>query len=132
MNLESGNAEALFRKPVEREKRYTLAESLKPATKRDLNFQLMIRIASIRVVLYSRETMFEIRIRIMPFSLIWRQQSCLTLLDHSPACRRPKLMQFRCTFRPSLLVCPRCCLCHGTAGQSTGQRSFGSLWFRLS
>ena len=53
MNLESGNEEALLRKPVEREKRYTLAESLKPATKRELSFQLMIHVASIRVVLYS-------------------------------------------------------------------------------
>ena len=139
MSLESGNVKALLKKPVEREKRCTLAESLKPATKRDLNFQLMIRVVNIRVVLYSRATMFETRIQITPCSpnsavaqLVWRQQSCLTLLKHSPAFRRPKLMQFRRTFRPPLLVCPRGCLCHGTAGQSTGPRSFGSLWFRLS
>ena len=131
--------EALLRKPVEREKRYTLAESLKPAYEKgaELSADDPRRKYKGRTVFH--KTMFEIRIRIMPCSLnlavaqlLWRQQSCLTLLDHSLAFRRPKLMQFRRTFRPSLLVCPRGCLCHGTAGQSTGQRSFGSLWFRLS
>ena len=55
MNLESGSVEALLRKPIRREKRHTLAESLKPATKRDLNFQLMIRVAQ-----YKGRTVFQI------------------------------------------------------------------------
>ena len=136
MNREFASAKASWTKLAKTVRPFILDASLRPAMRKVVNSPQMIPEESLRDALYSKGTMFATRTQIMPYLLSsdpvrppWRQPSYSMPLVHNQGFQRPRQMQSKPTFRPSLLGCPHGYLSQETAGQKTGVKNFGSLWF---